>query len=106
MEDGIERMEDDIEVVEVRYDPVSRDDLPTLTPSAVVLPADRRIPRGERRRRRRRDVAVLQFPSASTEVVVGIVEAGYHRRATQIVDDVGAATLQVPHPRTCCRGYG
>ncbi len=38
MEDGIERVDDGIEVHEVRYDPVVKDDLPSLTPLTVVLP--------------------------------------------------------------------
>ena len=38
MSDGSEPVDDDIEVHEVRYDPVDEDDLPMLTPLSVVLP--------------------------------------------------------------------
>jgi hypothetical protein len=38
MEDGSERVDDDLEVDEVRYDPVVRGELPMLTPLTVVLP--------------------------------------------------------------------
>jgi hypothetical protein len=38
MEHGVERSGDDIEVEEVHYDRVARDELPTLTPLVVVLP--------------------------------------------------------------------
>jgi hypothetical protein len=38
VEDGIERVDDGIEVIEHHYDPVAPDELPTLTPLTVVLP--------------------------------------------------------------------
>jgi hypothetical protein len=38
MEDGSERVDDDLEVDEVRYDPTVRGELPTSTPLTVVLP--------------------------------------------------------------------
>jgi hypothetical protein len=38
MRDDIEPVDDDLEVHEVRYDPVDEEDLPALTPLTVVLP--------------------------------------------------------------------
>ena len=38
MQDDIDLVDDDIEIREVRYDPVDRDELPTLTTLTVVLP--------------------------------------------------------------------